>query len=570
MFGNEQELTKAIPRNLIIDLVGSNHLHEMIISNCFDVNEGEYAGRIKIISLNSIDLLPLRNKDNFEKEATLGLLNMNWIKKMTETRPSTIILIYDLKNKAEGITWKDYELNIYSDIIKIRKTDNFPYLNIVLFIFSNINSFTFDNVSEDKEREYSIKRLLENKNLYYIYGNDYLKTNAKKLANNIIKLSINYYRSLKKDLKIKKNNAGDNKQKQVKYSIKLGVISLIKNKRKTWKYLDEAYNILFEMVNKFDYTNTNIRNNYLEIKAVSDWLIYKISGLRLTENYDIQLIASNLYYHIINFSKLSLYSENDPFIFIEYYWKMTRYLYLAKLLKDYNKNEITIKSIPFQYGFYYMMSAINIIRAIKILKKENKNLIDKKGNESSINSIKLKQSKFFGKIPKSTIKVDPLTDKIVDFDDNVYFKQFLILNNNLTPDTLKEQLFKDLDNVREFYSNSFLKEKDKNSMFIYFNTLIIESEGLLNLTQQKNVYKLILNSLNLKKFSQLYLKYVNAYNKLLVDLNNDEDNEAILFNISNIASLRSLTNSEEEYNKLHNILGCSLKLLMIPLILIKK
>src|SRR4051794_17350215 len=123
MFGNHEELNKQISNYMIINIIGSNYLHENIISTCLDIVDGEYAGRFRVISLTNTDQLIYKKLEDKEKENDYGLLNLDWIKKTTQQRPATVILVYDVRNKAENVTWKEYENSIFLDISKIKKSD---------------------------------------------------------------------------------------------------------------------------------------------------------------------------------------------------------------------------------------------------------------------------------------------------------------------------------------------------------------------------------------------------------------------------------------------------------------
>jgi hypothetical protein len=354
MFGSEEELLKPIPRAMVINLVGANHLHDTIISNCFELSEGPYVGRLKISSLLNTDSLEYKKKVE-QVEPTLGLLNMNWIRKTTTIRPATILLVYDIRSKAEGITWRDYETAIYQDIMKAKKSDNYPFVNVIVIIYSN-NSFNFDHVNEDRERNYSIKKILESKSLYYVTSNDGFKNMSRKFTDHVIKITVNYYKTAKKNLKIKKNNAGDNKEKLVKYNIKLGILALMKNKRRTWKYLEEGYFILANIDPKYFYYSSYVRNNYLEIKSVADWLIYKITGIKQLDGVNMSTIISIFANHIQNFSKINIFDSNEPMIIVEYFWRISRYQYLSKLIEEQYKIEHSLKNIKIFPGYYYMVN----------------------------------------------------------------------------------------------------------------------------------------------------------------------------------------------------------------------
>jgi hypothetical protein len=112
MFGNQDELTKQIPNQMVINLVGANYLHESITSSLLDITEGEYSGRLRVISL--LNLENLIKKELVDD--SWGLINLEWMNKTINSRPATLILIYDVRNKPDSGSWKDYESSISLDI----------------------------------------------------------------------------------------------------------------------------------------------------------------------------------------------------------------------------------------------------------------------------------------------------------------------------------------------------------------------------------------------------------------------------------------------------------------------
>ena len=114
--------------------------------------------------------------------------------------------------------------------------DNYQYMNIIVLIYCNSYNFSFDQVNEEKERNYNIKKILDSKNLFFINGLEGLKTLSKKYylsLNRRITKFINihsklYYKNLKVLMKKKKSNFSDDKEKMIKYNIKLAILSQIK------------------------------------------------------------------------------------------------------------------------------------------------------------------------------------------------------------------------------------------------------------------------------------------------------------------------------------------------------
>ncbi len=370
MFGFQDELTKQIPNKMVVSIIGCNYLHESIINTCLNINEGDYINRFKFNSLLNTDQLIYKKKD--KENYSLGLLNLDWIRKCTTTRPATVVLVYDIRNKAEALTWKEYENSIYIDITKIKKMDNYKFVNILILLFSPTSSFSFDNYNEDRERSYNIKKIVDSKNIYCVYGQDGLKNIARKLSSHFLKLTKNYYRTLKKSLKIKKSNSSEVKENIIKYNIKLGVVSQVKNRRRNWKYFEEAYNLLSGIDNKkYYYGSTDTKMNYLELKSVADWLFFKIVHLKSSDlNNNLQYIVNSFGFYIQHYSKVDYYynstesglsPEIDNLIIIEYYWRVLRYEFFAKFLEDNGRSDFYLKNYINFPGFHYLVSFIILI-----------------------------------------------------------------------------------------------------------------------------------------------------------------------------------------------------------------
>jgi len=60
--------------------------------------------------------------------------------------------------------------------------DNHSFMNLIVIIYTNTSSFSFDNVNDEKDRSYSIKKIIEPKNLFYINGVEGLKSIGKKYS----------------------------------------------------------------------------------------------------------------------------------------------------------------------------------------------------------------------------------------------------------------------------------------------------------------------------------------------------------------------------------------------------
>lgn len=413
MFGNQDELTKPLPNKMIINIVGNNYLNEALISSCLDITEGDYAEKFRFINFSNIDEMVASTKVKKEKaddNQIYGLLNLNWIKKISTLRPGTIILVYDIKNKSETVSWREFENSIFIDIQKCKKLEKNDHANIVVIIIANSSSFNLDHVNDEKDKIYSIRKSLDVKNLFYINGLESLKSWAKKLTFHLINITVNYYRQIKKKLKLKMIDSKDFKEFVIKSNIKLGILSQMKNKKKNLKYFESAYAHLIDLIERLkNYAyGTDIKMNYFEIKAVADWLYFKLLQIRLNDimsdnNKNYVNIINSFNIHIQFFSKIDLFIGNnfddynntrnssiniatissgrnsleinrkssiegssninkgayDNFLIIEYFWKIIRLEGFAKILEEnmkfFKEDFIYRNSLNFP-GYYNMVT----------------------------------------------------------------------------------------------------------------------------------------------------------------------------------------------------------------------
>jgi len=358
MFGSQEELTKPLQTKMTINIVGNNYLNEALISTCLDITEGDYTDKIRVINFSNIDEMISSSKIKIEKSdetQIFGLLNLNWIKRTSLLRPATIVLVYDVKAKSENISWREYENSIFIDINKCKKIEKNEFLNLVVFVITSSNSFTFESVNDEKDKIYSIKKVLEPKNLIYINGLESLKNNSKKLSTHLINITVHYYRQLKKKYKIALSEKKEFKEFVIKTNIKLGIISQMKNKKRNFKYFESALANLIDLsenLKKYQY-GIDLKMNYFEIKAVADWLYFKSLQIKLAENKSLISVVNSFSIHIQFFSRLELLMGNnldqkefgflqnikinknfDLYLIVEYFWKIIRYEGFSKLLEE--------------------------------------------------------------------------------------------------------------------------------------------------------------------------------------------------------------------------------------------
>jgi len=386
MFGSQDELTKPLPNKMIINIIGNNYLNEALISTCLDITEGEYCEKFRVINFSNIDEMVSSTKTKKvkgdEDNQIYGLLNLNWIKKASLLRPGTIILVYDIKSKSENITWREFENSVFIDISKCKKIEKSEFLNIVVIVITNSSSFNFESVNDEKDKIYSIKKILDAKNLFYVNGLDNLKSNAKKLSAHLVNITVNYYRQLKKKQKIRLSENKDLREFMIKGNIKLGILSQMKNKKRNFKYFESAYANLIDLIDnlkKYAYGN-DLKMNYFEVKAVADWLYFKSLQIKLSENKPILSVINSFSIHMQFFSKVDLMLSSKVqegkeffkeffvvdskgikinfYLIVEYYWRIMRYEGFAKLLEENIgnlKEDLLMKSNVNFPGYYSMV-----------------------------------------------------------------------------------------------------------------------------------------------------------------------------------------------------------------------
>jgi len=174
--------------------------------------------------------------------------------------------------------------------------------NYILFI-DNIGSVLNDRGRNDYDISSMLSNSLENgwnieetdANLIteisqvFIFDNDDIckLIDLDSFCKNIIHYSRLYYRRYKVKIKERKNKSTSREEK-IEYNIMLGVLSVIKTKKIAYsrnKYLDEAYDLISEKnYNKSKYLygdkSLNPKFSLMEVRAVSDWLFYKIMKLQ--------------------------------------------------------------------------------------------------------------------------------------------------------------------------------------------------------------------------------------------------------------------------------------------------
>lgn len=155
--------------------------------------------------------------------------------------------------------------------------------------------------------------------------------------------------------------------------------------------------------------------------------------------------------------------------------------------------------------------------------------------------LKIVDSKYYAKLPRYYIYIDPLTKIDLGFDEFIFIKLYLCTINQ---DKINLKITEFINNAQKLYKNFFLK--DNHTMTIFFQNMLMNEVNDKTEEKMKNYLKNFVNAKNLEKFPLLYMKYTNEYHKVLISEIKPENYLTIVQNLINITSVRELSNEEEE------------------------
>ena len=607
MFGNEEELKKSIPNTIRVAIINSNSQKNDLSQRILQKIGFDFKERLKIIcTLNYNDIYKDLDKLSFQKDtqASKGLINSKWIDDICNKRPALIIYYHYIPNGANKSL---EEKKIYENVIEIKKYDEL--VSIFLFIISSDMKENPYNFNSDAQKQYNLRNLVSKECIFVFPDEEFWKMiDFGNFCNNIIHFSRLYYKRYKNKIKEKKVKAGSREEK-IEYNIILAVLSIIKTKKIAYnknKYLDEAYELICQKkfnINKYQYgvKPNNPKYNFSEVRAVADWLFYKILNLQnvklsfppKTVNNNKKLISGSLaksllgrnpenmsdfeqqiekyQNHIKNFSYINKYiKDNDnKFLFIEYYWLIKRHqdlcqLYEENIKKSNSKNRIlSLGMIYFKQIYYY----IKIIQYLYRNKSQNINATSIKNKEIPINKIEIEFSKFYGKPPNYSYKDihNPLIKLDLGFNEDIYFKKFIYDKKLDVDGSLNESLNLYLTKMTiAFKKLNSIKSNFKGGINLYFNILKVLSNeskennifNIADLTINENIFKLVssfpnLSFNNIKKFPKVFMHYLDLItSSLIYNLKNpafsNQSKTSLFINLSLLGNIRKLKKNEED------------------------
>ena len=611
MFGDESQ-NKEKPLNRLTIAIVDPKFGENELFNSLNKKIKEEPTNFRISILPSLEDLYQKISPSLYDNSNC-LLNLQWIDLVYDIKPSVLILYYYIK---EGSTKEDEELSISKIIDTIKSYDQ--HLPIYLFIIVPPQEYDkYQHLKDDDKSVNSLRKKLKKENYYVFTSKDVLKTiEMKKLYDNLVIYSRNYYKQVKNVL-ISKINEAKYTELHIKYTIMIAILSIVKSKKKNpsfSKYLKEAYDALvgrnFNYKNYY-YGNNNIVHNFFEVKAVADWVLFKIIKLKKekneepnvqnnkkkikvvekNKNLDIQFKIDIFIDHIKKFSSHDFgLKKDDPFYFYMYFWMYKRYINLSNFcdeyfneLKDEKKYLLKISQIKF-YMLYTFLKLMKFYQRHFMNLDLNNITIDNK--KIPISSIILVNNYYYGKPPIYAYKLENSEEIVnIGYNDEAFLK-LTIINNNLTLDnldkTLKDELIKNI--LSFYYRDSILEKGFEISNFDIANEIEIAGLKLYlnilrfyinypNYKNQKNMaqyidekdinfelYKICERSSNLKKFPKMYIRFLSKLVEFFIyQRKNTKENEkfnnikkTILFkSLSILSSIRILSEQEQDiYNEL--------------------
>ena len=609
MFGDETQNEEEFLSRLNIAIVDSKQIENELLTSLFKkIKEESTKFKVNVFK-NLEDLYEVISKSIFD--TSNSLLNMDWIDLVYNVRPSVIILYYYIK---EGIIREDEELYISEIEEKIKSYDQ--KMEIYFFIIVQAQEYDkYQHLKDDDKSINLLRKKLKKENYYVFSSKEIIKNNEiKKIYDKLILSSRSYYKQVKDEL-IKMKDKTSRIEERVKYLIMLQIISIVKSKKKKnnfdFKYLKEAYKILTD--GDFNYKSYYYGSkdcelhNYFEIKAIADWLLFKIiksnnkkeeeinssSKKKIVKNIDIRADVQNkinfFIKHIKTFTTHDYGTKkDDSFYFYNYFWKYKRYINLSEFCdKHFNelKNDKKYFLKIIEIKFYILYTFIQMMKFYQKYYKNldlNKTIID--SEEIPISSIYLYNNPFYGKPPIYAYKKENSEEKI-GYNDDIFLK-LTITKNNLTLDkldiTFKDELIKNI--LSFYYKESILEKGYEISNFdisneiemigvkLYLNILRFytnypnngEDKNLLQYKDEKDInfelYKLFVKSERIRKFPKIYLRFLDKHvDYLIYQMKNEKEKfdnilKTILFKcLSILASFRLLTEQEQDiFNELLN------------------
>lgn len=554
MFIDYDDIQLTTSTDLVFSFYGCPEQHSDLEKTLLDFKETDFSNKSFLNRLSKIEDLPQVKQDSNESK---GYLSLDWIQKTNKSRPSLMILLYDARTKSSDLSWSEFENIICTDIHKVRKSDCYSFMTILIFIFTPSSSFTLESMIEEKEKYLSLKKQLDSKFIYYFTGIDVVKQQAKRLQNTICRLSIGYYQEEKRSLKLKKESFSSNDYVRiVNVLFKLYVITNIESNSYNSKYLEEILDLFF----KSDLKRLG-KNEYIETKAVACFAFRRICQFKKDYGYLVSLFQRYIaYFHRIDLYKVKSETDlekldftNDPTYITELYWLAVEYDYFSNIINEFeNSSNITIFTFHTSFsGYYKLRSAYFYNRILSILRE---NEFSEYVPKFEFKKLVQKKNFFIGRQQTLLLQVEPLNRKEIPYDSDLYLRLFCE-KNGISSEKVFQKLIFVLGEAQNIYFKLLRSQPKSEKGVINYSSNMSFNYLILKFIKESNsnakemligIYRLCLLLKDLGKFKRLKINLIEEFNK------NTDQPEIILNNLVELSMLRKLTQIEE--GQIHQIL----------------
>ena len=397
MYDNEAELNNPISRIFHITIINPLPPKIDISQKILEKTSYEFKERLKFNTITSIKDLYKPKYDYSEQNPKKGILDIRWLDDIFN-KPCLILLYYHINNNATNLDSE--QQNIFNIIQDIKKIYNniFIYLFIIYKEQHPESPYQFGN--DDRNKKFNLRSLI-GKDFIFVFPDEEIWKyfEFQNFCSNVVFYSQQYYTRMKMRIKEKKAKGGRIEEK-IENCIKLGILSIIKSKKKEpeiSKHFEEAYNLIlsknFDIKNYF-YGNKSPPNhklNFSEIRSIADFIFFKT--LKLTKKTKInkgekmrsksfslmtKIMGSEtehkidrFFLHIKRFINNNFYDikNEDCFAFIEYYWLFQRYNKLGLFIKENLKELSTSQDKVLLLGIVNLERIYNLIKMIRYYRK---------------------------------------------------------------------------------------------------------------------------------------------------------------------------------------------------------
>ena len=556
-------------------ILGLYNLDKLYLDTLKISIEGQCQFNINFLELTE-EILQIQKSKNIKKKISgeLGLISQSWLDKMQEFLPGLIIQMIDISQyTAKSLSAETISEKILKEMSVIK---NIYLSSQIIIIIRNINKIFG---LEDHVRGYIFSKIkyIKEKNLFFFYNNSINNMNFINKFGITVKEELDeFYATKKKYYKTKFLNNQNNIQKEysIKSLIKLSVLSFMTNiENINYSYLEQAYNILSNQLNKKNYMfcSSDPKAIYIELKNAGDFMIlYLLTQKNLSKKIIIQIIMNHLIkFEFHNFFRDYFGKNNSNLVESMALIKKLKDIYLINLLwkQAWYNHLLIITKLKLNYYYkenFYIRNSIfiNLLKLYIFLKNEN-GFIEEMKSKFSIqgSTFKKLKNKYLEKIPKY-LEVE------AENEENIIGRLSDQENLDLT---IRNIILSDENLVNIDYIISNIKNILTRTGINHYDFYLLNKYELIEVFQKNNdeeisnnLYAFISNKDNknkyISKFMNVFSDFYKKFNHRIIS-NSDQNINSFnsLENLIMYASLSSNNLSNKEIIKINELLSVNLE-----------